>query len=71
MKFADESKYDRIFQQVTHKVGESEMNSIKKFQNSQALSYSPENSYSEDQLMKLFLDNFHQGEKYNAEIETH
>ena len=46
MTFADKSRYDRIFQQVTHKGGESTMDYIKRFQNSQALSVSVGNSYS-------------------------
>ena len=29
-----------------------------------------ENSYSEDQLMHTFLDNFHQGRKYSAQISS-
>ena len=37
MIFADKSRYDRTFQQVTHKGGESVINFIKRFQNSQAL----------------------------------
>ena len=37
MTFADKSRYDRIFYQVTHKRGESDMNYIKKFQNAKAL----------------------------------
>ena len=40
MTFSEKSRYDRILQQVTHKGGESEMNYIKIFQNSQALSVS-------------------------------
>ena len=31
MTFADKSRYDRTFQQVTHKGGESAINYIKKF----------------------------------------
>ena len=38
MTFADKSRYDRTFQQVTHKRGESAINYIKRFQNAQALS---------------------------------
>ena len=38
MTFADKSRYDRTFQQVTHKGGESAINCIKRFQNAQALS---------------------------------
>ena len=64
MTFADKSRYDRTFQQVTHKGGKSAINYIKKFQNAHALSVSVGNSHSEDQLMHIFLDNFHQGGKY-------
>ena len=63
MTFADKSRYDRIFQQVTHKGGESAINYIKRIQNAHALSVSVGNSYSEDQLMHTFLDNFQQGGK--------
>ena len=51
MTFADKSRYDRIFHQVTHKGGESAINYIKRFQNARALSDSVGNSYSEDQIM--------------------
>ena len=37
MNFSDKSIYDRIFQQVVHKGGESEINYIKIFQNAQVL----------------------------------
>ena len=47
------------------------MNYIKILQNSQDLSVSVGNNYSEDQLMHIFLDNFHQGGKYTAQIEIH
>ena len=60
MTFADKSRYDRTFRKVTHKGGESSINHIKSFQNAQALSVSVGNSYSEDQIMHTFLDNFHQ-----------
>ena len=62
MTFSDKSRYDRIFQQVTHKGGGSGMNYIKIFKNSQSLSVSVGNSYTEDQLTHIFLDTFHQGE---------
>ena len=71
MIFSDKSRYDRIFQQVTHKGGESEINCIKIFQNAENLSVSVGNSYSEDQLIHTFLDNFHQGGKYSAQISNH
>ena len=71
MTFSDKSRSGKTFQQVTHKGGESEINYIKRFQNSHALSVSVGNSYSEDQLMHTFLDNFHQGGKYSAQIASH
>ena len=70
MTFADKSRYDRNFQQVTHKGGEYAINYIKRFQNAHALSILVGNSYSEDQLMHTFLDNFHQGGKYSAQIAS-
>ena len=71
MNFSENSRYDRIFQKVTHKRGDSEMNYIKIFQNAQALSVSVENTYSEDQQMHTSLNNFHQGGKYSAQIDSH
>ena len=61
MTFADKSRYDRTFQQVTHKGRESAINCIKRFQNAHALSVLVGNSYSDDQLMHTFLDNFEEG----------
>ena len=69
--FAGKSRYDRTFQQVTHKGGKYAINYIKRFQNAHDLSVSVGNSYSEDQLMHVFLDNFHQGVKYSAQIASH
>ena len=63
MTFSDKRIYDRTFQQVTHKGGKSAINYIKIIQNAHVLSVSLGNSYSEDQLMHTFLDNFHQGGK--------
>ena len=71
MTFADKSRYDRNFQQVTHKGGESAINYIKIFQNVQALSVSVGNSCYEDQIMHTFLDNFHQSGKYSAQLARH
>ena len=59
MNFSDKSRYDRIFQQVTHKGREYAMSYIKIFQNAQALSVSVGNTYSEYQLMHTFMNNFH------------
>ena len=67
MTFADKSRYDRNFQKVTHKGGESAINYIKRFQNAQAFSVSVGNRYSEDQIMHTFLDNFQQSGKYSAQ----
>ena len=66
MTFGDKSIYDRTFQQVTHKGGESAINYINRFQNAQAFSVSLGTIYSEDQLMHTFMDNFHQSGKYSA-----
>ena len=63
MTFADKSRYDRTFQQVTHKGGGYAINHIKRFQNAPTLSVSVGNRYSDDQLVHIFLDNFHQTEK--------
>ena len=71
MTFTDKSRYDRTFQQVTHKGGESSINYIKRFQNAYVLSVLVVNRYSKDQLMHTFLDNFHKGGKYSAQIASH
>ena len=44
---------------------------MKRFHNAQALSVSVGNSYSEDQIMHKFLDNFHQSGKYSAQLASH
>ena len=62
MNFYDKSRYYRFPHKVTHKRGDSEMNYIKIFQNSQVLSVSVGNNYYGYQLMHIFLNNFHQGE---------
>ena len=71
MTFADKSRYDRTSQQVTHKGGESAINYIKRFYNAQAFSVSVRKIYSENKIMNTFLDNFHQGGKYSAQIASH
>ena len=68
MPFYDKSGNDRIFQKITHKGEESAMKCIKIFQNVQALSFSVGKNYSEDHLMHILLDIFHQGGKYYAQI---
>ena len=71
MTFADKSRYCRTFQQVTHKGGESTINYIKIFQNEHTFSISVGSSYSEYQLMHTFMNNFHQGGIYSAQIASH
>ena len=71
MTFADKSRYDRTFHQVTHQGGESAINYIKIFQNAQAFSVSVGNSYAVDQIMHTFLDNFQQSGKYSAQLANH
>ena len=61
--------YNRLFQQVIHKGGESEINYIKIFQDAKALAISVINSNSEYQFMHTFLYNYHQCIKYSAQIE--
>ena len=56
---------------MTHKVGESAINYVKRFQNVHALSFLVGNRYSEDRLMHRFMDNFHQGGKYSAQTASH
>ena len=70
MTFSDKSRYDRIFQQVAHKEGDSEMNYIEIFHNPRALSVSVGNSSSEYQSMYIFLDN-HQGGKFTSQTAIH
>ena len=67
----DKSRYDRICKQVAHKGGESAIRYTKVFQNSEDLSVSMGNTYSEDQLMNTFMDNYRQGGKYYDKTESH
>ena len=66
MTFADRSRSGRIFQQVAHKGGESAINYIKIPQDAQDFSDSVGNTYPENLIIHIFLDNFHQGGKYSA-----
>ena len=47
------------------------MNSIKIFQNAEALSVPVGNFFSEDQMRHTFLDNFHQVGKYSTQNVSH
>ena len=71
MTFSDKSRYDGTFQQFTNKGGEYSIKYIKIFKNAHVLSVSVGNSYSEDQPMHTFLDNFHRGGKYSDQIARH
>ena len=61
MTFVEQSRYNKLYQQVIHKGGESAINYIKIFHNAKALVISERTSYYEDQLMYNFLDHLHQG----------
>ena len=52
-------------------IAEFPKDGIKIFQNAQALSVSEGNSYTEDQIMHTFLDNFQQSGKYSAQLASH
>ena len=69
--FSENISYNRPFQKVVHKVGESEINHIKILQNSKALEISVGNIYSGDQLMNTFLYNLQKGGIYSTQIASH
>ena len=71
INFAGKIRYDMIFQEVTHKGGESAINCIKIFHNLLAFPFSVGKRYSEYQLMHIFLDKFHQGGEYTEQIAIH
>ena len=71
MTFSEKSRYDRIFKYFKNRGGEYEINYIKRFQNTQALSVSAGKSYYGDQFMHSLLDKFHQGGKYTTQIASH
>ena len=70
MTFADQNRYNRMFQQVMHKEGQSEINYIKIFYDSKALTNSVGNNYTEDHLMRNFLDNFQKGVNHYTQIAS-
>ena len=49
-----------MFQQVVHKGGESSINYVKRFQNAKVLEISVGNTYTKDQKIHIFLENFQQ-----------
>ena len=53
------------------KEGNLKLITLKDSKNAQAWSVSVGIFYSEDQLMHTFLDNFHQGGKYSAQMASH
>ena len=61
MTFSDQSRYDRMVQQVVNKGGESAIKYIKIFQNAKALVIPVGNSYTEEQMMHNLLGIFQQG----------
>ena len=68
MTFSDKIRFDSVFQQVTHKGQDPEMNLIKIFQNAQDLSVSVLNNYSHYQLIHTFLDKFIKVENFCSNI---
>ena len=69
--FAENSRYNKLFQRVMHKGVESEMKYIIRFQNSKALVILVGNSYTKNQLMHTSLDNFQEGLRYYDQIARH
>ena len=70
MKFSNRSVYNRMFQQVVYKVRDSEINYIKIFHYSKDMEISVVNSYTKDQRMHTFLDNFYKCGNYYAQIAS-
>ena len=71
MTFSDKNIYNRQFQKVVHKWGESAIKYIEIFENAKDLEVSVGNSYYEDQLILNILDNIQQEGKYLAQIASH
>ena len=71
MTFSGQSRYNRLFQKLIHKGGESEINYIKIFRNSKASEISVVNSYSEYQLIRTFLEIFQPVGRYSSQIANH
>ena len=69
--FSETIRYNRMFQKVVHKVVESAINYIKRSYIANTLVISVGNSYTQDQLMRTFLEIFQQGEKYDSCIASH
>ena len=60
-----------LFNKSHIKEGNLQSASSKSFKSAYALSVSVGKSYSGDQLMHIFLDNFEEGGKYSAQIASH
>ena len=69
--FLNQSGKIDCFRKYLKKGGESAIKYIRIFQNAKALEILVGNSYSEDQLMYIFLDNFQQDGKYSSQIASH
>ena len=70
MTFSDKSRYDRTFQQVTHKGGNASISYTKRFHNAHAIPVLLGKRYSEYQLMHTFMDKFNQSGEYSAQITS-
>ena len=65
------NRYNRLFQKVTQKGGESAINYVKRFHDYKALVILVGNSCSEDHLIITFLESFLQGVNYSVQIAIH
>ena len=70
MTFYVQISYNRLFQQVIHKGGESAINYIKRFHNTKALEISLQDSYYEDKLIHTLLDNIQKRGKESTQISS-
>ena len=61
----------QLYINFTHSFVAIELLTFCKNAKAQALSVSVGNSYSEDQIMHIFLDNFQQSGKYSAQLASH
>ena len=66
--FANQIKYNRTYQKVVQKGGDSEIRYIKVFHNDKSLAILVVNTYTEYHLMHTLLQNFQQGQRYYVGI---
>ena len=70
--FADIQRFDQIFRQYSHCTGETANGYMERFHAAMSLAPSVDNVYTEQQLMHLCLDNFHNpGHIYSTQVTQH